>query len=81
MALSFCKKLFALFIGITSRHKRDFCCLNCFHSYKTENKLKKHYNVYKHNDYCYVEMPNEDNKMLKYNHGEKSMFHLLFVPA
>ena len=24
-------------------------------------------------DYCYVEMPNEDNKILKYNHGGKSM--------
>ena len=25
-------------------------------------------------------MPNEDNKILKYNHGEKSMkFHLLFM--
>ena len=24
-------------------------------------------------DYCYAEMPNEDNKILKYNHGEKSM--------
>ena len=25
-------------------------------------------------DYCYVEMPDEDNKMLKYNHGKKSMW-------
>ena len=24
-------------------------------------------------DYCYVEMPDEGNKILKYNHGEKSM--------
>ena len=24
-------------------------------------------------DYCFVEMPNEGNKILKYNHGEKSM--------
>ena len=24
-------------------------------------------------DYCYVEMSKEDNKILKYNHGEKSM--------
>ena len=24
-------------------------------------------------DYCYVEMPEEDNKILKYNQGEKSM--------
>ena len=24
-------------------------------------------------DYCYVEMPEEDNKILKYNQGEKFM--------
>ena len=24
-------------------------------------------------DYCYVEMPKEDNKILKYNHEEISM--------
>ena len=30
------------FRGITSNHNGDFYCLNCFHSYKTENKLKTH---------------------------------------
>ena len=24
-------------------------------------------------DYCYIEMPNESNKILKYNYGEKSL--------
>ena len=24
-------------------------------------------------DYCFAEMPNEDNKILKYNYGEKSL--------
>ena len=24
-------------------------------------------------DYCYVEMPEKDNEILKYNYGEKSM--------
>ena len=27
----------------------------------------------KNNDYCYVEMPKEDNKILKYNYGANSM--------
>ena len=27
----------------------------------------------KNHDYCYVEMPEKDNKTLKYHHGEKSM--------
>ena len=43
MALSCCKKLSALFIGITSKHDGDFYCLNCFCSYSTENNLKKKY--------------------------------------
>ena len=42
MALSCVKKLSALFKGIKSKHVGDFYCLNCFHSYGTENKLKKH---------------------------------------
>ena len=36
------KSLSALFRGITGNHNGDFYCLNCFHSYTTENKLKKH---------------------------------------
>ena len=28
--------------------------------------------MYNH-DYCYLEMPNKNNKILKNNHGEKSM--------
>ena len=67
------KSLSALLRGITSKHDGHFYCLNCFHSYSTEKKLKKHERVCYDHDYCYVEMPNEDNKILKYNHGEKSM--------
>ena len=66
-------KLSALFRQITSKHDGDFYCLNCFYAYSTENKLKKHKSVYEDHDYCYVEMPKEDNKILKYKHGEKSM--------
>ena len=32
---------------------------------KTKVKVKKHYNVFKNHDYCYVEMSKEDNKILK----------------
>ena len=69
MALS----LSALFRGITGNNNGDFYCLNCFKSYTTENKLKKHKKVCETHDYCYVQMPEEGNKILKYNHGEKSM--------
>ena len=63
------KTLSALFKGITSNQKGDFYCLSCFHSFRTENKLKKHKNVCENHDYCYVEIPKEDNKILKYKHG------------
>ena len=65
------KKLSVLLRGITLNHAADFYCLNCFHSYSTEKKLKKHEKVGNDHDYCYVEMPNEHNKILKYNCGEK----------
>ena len=32
----------ALLTGITSNHKEDFYCLNCFHSHRTKNKLEEH---------------------------------------
>ena len=63
--------------GTKSNDDGDFYCLNCFRSIRTENKLKKHEKVCNDHDYCYVEMPDEDNKILKYNHGE--MFQLLFM--
>ena len=59
--------------GTTSKHNEDFHCLNCFHSYSTKEKLKKHRNACENHDYCYVEIPEKDHKILKYNYGEKSM--------
>ena len=67
------KSLPALLRRITLNHDIDFYCLNRFHSYSTKNKLKRHERVCNDHDYCYVEMPNEDNKILKNNHGEKSL--------
>ena len=67
------KKLSALLRGITSKHNGDFYCLNCFCSFRTENALKNHENVCKDHDYCYIEMPDKDNNIVKYNPGEKSM--------
>ena len=67
------KSLPALLKGITSNNNGDFCCLNCFHSCRTKYKLKKHERVCNDHHYCYVKMPNEDNKILKHYHGEKSL--------
>ena len=46
-----------------------------------ENKLTKHKNVCKNHDYCYVEMPKEDNKIIKYNHGKISMKNPFIIYA
>ena len=65
--------LSGLLRGITSNHKADFYCLNCFCSYSTKNKLEKHKKIRENHDYCHVEMPTKDNNIIKYNHGEKSI--------
>ena len=67
------KKVFQLLRGITSKYVEDHYCLNCLHSFRTENKLKEHRNVCENHNYCHKEMPKEDKEVLKYNHGEKSM--------
>ena len=67
------KSLPALLRGLTSNHNRGFYCSIYFHSYGTKNRLKIHERVCNDHDYCYVEMPNEDNKILEYNYGEKSL--------
>ena len=67
------KSLSALFRGIAGDNNEHFYCLNCFQSYTTENKLKKHKKVCENHDYYYAEMPEKDNKILKYNQGVKSM--------
>ena len=67
------KRLSALLKGISSNHVGDFYCLNCFHSYRTKNKLKKLKRVCNNHDYCCLEMPNKDNKILKYYTEENSL--------
>ena len=66
------KSLTALYRGITSNRYGDFCCLNCFHSYRTLNKLKRHERVCNNHDYCRIDMPKENEK-IKYLPGEKSL--------
>ena len=67
------KSLSRLFRGITSNNNGDSICLNCFHSYRTKEELEEHKTVCNDHDYCYSEMPNKYKKILKYNHGEKSL--------
>ena len=61
----------ALLKRLTSNHNGD---LYYFRSYSTKKKrFEKHEKDCFDHDYCYIEMPNEDNKTLKYNHREKSL--------
>ena len=57
----------------TSIHNGDFYCLHCFHSYTTKEKLRKHEIICNDHDFCYLKMPDESNKILKYIPGEKSL--------
>ena len=72
------KNLSRLLRGIGSNHDGDFYCLNCFHSYRTKNKLEAHKKICENRDYCHVEMSTKDNNTIKYNQEGKSM-ELLFV--
>ena len=73
MALFSSKKLTRIIKRNNICHEKDFYCLNCFHSYRTKNKLESHKKICGNHDYCHVEMPTKDNNNIKYNHGEKSM--------
>ena len=62
------RSLSRLLRGITSNHNGDHYCLGCFHSYRTDNSLKKHERLCDKHDYCHVEMLKENEKVLKYSH-------------
>ena len=66
------KSLSALLRGTTSNHHGDFYCLNCFHSHRAPNKLKKHERVCSNHDYYRIDMPKEHEK-IKYLSAEKSL--------
>ena len=67
------KSLSRLLRGITGNHDGDYYCLNCFHSYRTENKLNVNKKICENNDYCNIEMPSPNKNIIKYNQGDKSL--------
>ena len=67
------RSLSALLGGISSSNNGDFYCLNCFHSYRTLKKLKKHERICNNHDYCHVDMPKEGKNTVKYSPGYKSL--------
>ena len=67
------KSISGLLRRTTSNHNGNFYCLNCLHSCTTEKKLRKHEIICTDPDFCHLKMPDEDNKILKYIPGEKSL--------
>ena len=72
MALSCSKKLSTLSRGKTSNHRGDFYCLNCLHSFRTENKPKSHEKVCKTKDFCGIVTSSEKDDILEFNQYMKS---------
>ena len=66
------KRFSALLRRMSSSNNGDFYCLNCFHSYRTHDKLKKHERVCNNHDYCHANIPKEHEK-IKYLPKEKSL--------
>ena len=78
MALSYCEKS----VCITQRNIIKSCwrilLFKLFSLVQNrKKKLQENERICNDHDSCFVEMPNEDNKILKYSYGEKS----LKVPA
>ena len=67
------RSLSALLRGISLSNNGDFYGLNCFHSYRTFNKLKKYERVCNNHCYCHIDMPGEGKNILEYSPGDKSL--------
>ena len=42
--------------AVTGNNNGGFYCLNCFHAYRTKNKLETHKKICENHDYCHVEI-------------------------
>ena len=73
MALSCSKKLSTLLRVVASKHHGDFYCLNCLHSFRTENKLTSHEKVCKIKDFCEIAMPSE-KFFYQYMNSDKMLY-------
>ena len=66
------KILSALLHRITSKNKDDFYCLNCLHSFRTENKLKSYEKVCENKDFCEIVVLSEKDNILEFSQYMKS---------
>ena len=47
--------------------------MNCFKSFRTKSKLEILKIMCENHDYCYLQMPNDNNKITEYKQGHKSL--------
>ena len=74
------KKLSALLRGITSKNYGDFYFLNCFHSFRTKNKLQSHKKVCENKDFFSIIVPSEYTKILEFTQIKNiRTYHSLFM--
>ena len=71
MALSCCKKFVS--IAQLNNIKSKWRLLLFKLLSLVNHRKKRHEKVCYNHDHCHIEMPNEDNKTLKYNHGQNSL--------
>ena len=64
-----------------SNQHDGFYCLNCLHSFATENKGESRKKVRENKDFCNVLMPSEDTKILGLNQYQKSNKALFIIYA
>ena len=50
------KRIPPLLRGVSSTHDGDYYCLNCFHSYRTEEKLKAHEELCANNNFALIKI-------------------------
>ena len=67
--------------GINWRYDGHFYCLNCFHSYSTENRLKKHKKICYDHKFCFLKTSDSDNNILKSKPGKKSLKNVFVICA
>ena len=60
-------KLPALLRWKKSKHKNNFCCLNCLHSFATKNKLESHEKVCKKKYICGIILRTQNNNLIQFN--------------
>ena len=82
LALSCGKKFVCIITQNIIENKGNFYCLNCLHSFRTENKLKCHEKVCKNIYFFGIVVPPENGNILEFNKCRKSdkLVHI-FYPA